>query len=210
MKRIIISVTVFCVAVLTSNAQYFVAGSVGMDFKSAKYKSGSISTDRPSTFTFEIWPAAGYFFTDNFGIGFDAGINRSVTNYKNNPDRKNFETTLGIGAFGLYKVAEVDNLAFILRGGVGYIYSKDKVKYGSTSTEHDPVNTIGLFVLPILSYSLSERFSVEAYSEFLRFGYFRTFEKSGSTKYTRNDFGFGVNYDSELSSPISIGIVYKF
>ena len=210
MKRVIVLVTVVLVAV-TSNAQYFVAGSVGMDFTSTKYKSGNTSTDQPSTFTFEIWPAAGYFFNDNFGIGFEAGINRLVTNYKNNSKRKDFETTWGISAFGLYKVAEINNLAFILKGSLGYQSSKDKVKYGSTSSEGDPEGTLGVFVLPILSYSLSERFSVEAYSDFLRFGYARYSQKLGNnSKYVRNYFGFGANYESVISSPVSIGIVYKF
>ena len=208
MKRIIVSITVVLVAVMTCNAQYFVTGSVGMDFSSAKSKTGSTSTDQPSTFTFEIWPAAGYFFSDNMGIGFAAGINRSVFNWKNSAERKDFTTEFGVEAFGLYKLAEVENLAFIIRGGVGYLNSKDKTKIGNNTTEGNPENTVGVFVLPILSYSLNERFSVEAYSDFLRFGYFRTTQKTGSnSKSIENDFGFGANYGF---APVAVGIVYKF
>ena len=213
MKRLFVSITVVLVAVLTSNAQYFVAGSVGMDFSSGKYKSGGTSTDKPSTFMFEIWPAMGYFLNDNFAIGLEAGIERSVRNYKNDSKRKVFNTTLGLGILGIYKLVEVNDLAFILKGSLGYQSSKEKYKTGSTSNEDDPTNGIGFFVLPVLSYSLTERFSVEAYCDFLRFGFYRESQKSGNRKDIDNYFGFGVNYgDSEVfnNSLLSVGIVYKF
>ena len=210
MKRIIISVAIIFCAVLTSNAQFFVAGSVGMDFTSGKYKSGNVTTDRPSTFTFEVWPAARYFLSDRFAIGLETGIERSVTDQKNNSKSKTIETTWGIAAFGIYKLIEVNNLGLLLKGSLEFQSSKDKYKTGSTSSDGDPTKMIGVFVLPVLSYSLTDRISVEAYSDFLQLGFGNYSYKSGSTKTTGNYFGLGANYDSGMNNAVSFGIVYKF
>ena len=122
----------------------------------------------------------------------------------------------GLDAFGRYHLVDVNDFALILKGTLGFQSYKTKNKYGSTSNESDPTNLIGLFVLPVLSYNLTEHLSIEADCDFLRFGYFRSSYKSGNTKEIENYFGFGANYgDSEIlkgyiSNIFAIGIVYKF
>ena len=216
MKRVIVLVTVILVAVMTSNAQYFVSGSVGMDFTSGKSKIGNTSTDHPSTFLFNISPSLGYYLNDKFAIGVEAGIERLAENYKNSSKQKYFATTWGIGALARYHLVEVNDITLLLKGTLGFQSYKEKSKYSTTSYEDDPVNLIGLFVLPALSYNLTERLSIEVDCDFLRLGCFRYSQKSGNTKTIGNYFGFGANYgDSEvlksyMSNIFAIGIVYKF
>ncbi len=216
MKKVIVTVVVVLVTVLTSNAQFFVGGSVGLDFTSGKYKNNGVSVDAPSTFAFDISPRVGYYLTDRWAIGAEAGIERSVKNYKGDSKKKEFQTTWGIGAFARYHLIEVNKFAFILEGTLGYQGYKQKTKVNSTTQEGDPVNSFGLAVLPVLSYNLTEHISIEANCDFLRLGFYRVTQKGDNVKYAGNYFGLGANYgDSDIlkefiSDLFQIGIIYKF
>ncbi|MDR2969380.1 MAG: porin family protein [Tannerellaceae bacterium] len=214
-----VSVIVFAVIMAVSaQAQVFIGGSLGADYGGGKTKSGSSSTDRPSTFSIEFSPRVGYYLNDRFAAGIDVGFKRMVHNDRADTETKNFTTAFGVGAFGRYHAVEVDRLALILEGELGWGTGMQKTKTGSNSTEGDPVNTLGLFVYPVLSYSLTERLSLEAYSDFLRLGLgmMTTENDEMDRKTTKNYFGFGVNAeDNELyreasGSAFSIGIVFKF
>jgi outer membrane protein len=218
MKRIFLAVMFAGITAVCAHAQLFIGGSLGLDVQAGKSKTDGTSTDLPATFALNISPKAGYYLNDRFALGLELGFERTVTNNRRDPETKTFETTFGIGAFGRYHVVNADRVALILEGSLGYGTSKEKSKTGSTSTEDDPINSAGLFVIPVLSYSLTERLSIEASSDFLRFGAGRVWTKNDDSNYSSgmNYFGFGANSgDSELfqtafGGAFSIGIVFKF
>jgi outer membrane protein len=214
-----VSVIVFAViTAVSAQAQVFIGGSVGADYTGGKTKNGSSSTDRPSTFSLEFSPRVGYYLNDRFAAGLDVGFEHTINNNRADTETKNFTTKFGVGAFGRYHAVEADRLTFILEGTLGWATGRQKTKTGSNSTEGDPINTVGLFVYPVLSYSLTDRLSLEAYSDFLRLGFGMMTIKNEDVdrKTTTNYFGVGANSeDNELyreasGSAFSIGIVFKF
>ena len=78
------------------------------------------------------------------------------------------------------------------------------------------MTTFSIGVLPVVSYSLTDKLSLEASCEFLRLGFDYTVIKSKDNsdyKDITNSFGFGVNtgsYSFLSSSILNIGLILKF
>ena len=224
MKRIVVAFAVLIAAVFTVNAQGFIGGGLGVDYNSAKRKTGSTSTDMGSGFAFSFTPKAGYFLNDKFGLGLEVGLLSATlkpqSSGSNNP--KHNLTGWGVDAFALYKLVEVEKITFLLAGSVGFGEVKTKYTSGSTTTNYDPITTFGVGILPVLSYSLTDRFNIDVACNFLRLGFDSTTEKSASNKDNKdtvNTFGLGVNSptiglgsygDISTSDFLNISIIYKF
>ena len=218
MKKVIIAFVVLIATVFTSNAQVFVGGGVGLDYRGGKYKSGNTSVDAPSLFSIQFMPKVGFYLTDNFAIGFNAGL-LSVTSKDYNWRGDEVKLSIvgwEIGSFARYNAVGVEKLSLLLEGsvGLGGAYAKEKV--GPLTTDGDPVLIMGLNVMPVLSYSLTDRLSIEASCDFLRFGYTHAITiRDNSGNSTNSTFGFGVNTSTLNSQGNStslwkLGLIFKF
>lgn len=159
---------VVLITLTTANAQFFVTGSLGADFSAGKYKSsGGTSTDQPSYFYLNIVPSAGYYLSDRFAVGLSAGFDRSCKNNKGSDKNKEITNAWSVTPFVRYHVLEVNNLALIVEGGLNIGGTKDKEKKGSTTIEGDPAFFYGFGAYPVLSYSFTDKLSIEASCDFL-------------------------------------------
>jgi len=223
MKRVILIIAVLVSGILTASAQFFVGGSVGFDYDGGKYKRGSTSTDRTKSLTFQVAPKGGYYFTDRFGVGLDLGLGytqRKTPNYSGNDDRIVTEFDWQVGGFARYNLIGTEKLSLLLEGGVYYIGNKSKTKTGAVSVDNDPITTFAIIVLPVLSYNLTDRLSIEALCDFLRLGYALETRKSATNKdnkNTRSHFGLGVNaynpvaHLTYVDSPLfRVGLMFNF
>ena len=109
-------------------------------------------------------------------------------------------------------------MSLLLEGSANYGGLKTKEKAGSNTTEGDPETALGIGILPVLTYSLTDRLSLEASCDFLRLGFQSLTRKdvdNSSNKTTVNNFGFGVNsfgfnhLPSNTSNMIKLGITFK-
>ena len=223
MKRILLIITVLVSTLLTANAQVFVGGGIGIDLVGGKVKSGSNSTDRPSIFVFQIIPKAGYYVSDDFAIGLDVGlmtISVTTPNMMGNDDPVATTTAWQVGAFARYKLVGTEKLSLLLEGGLTIGGLKSKEKVGSNTTDGNPSSFFTIGVLPVLSYDLSDRLSIEASGDFFRLGFTLHTQKDANNKdykQTTNNFGFGVNAINPVSdlndvssSLFRVGLVFKF
>jgi len=81
--------------------------------------------------------------------------------------------------------------------------------------ERYKMNSFGINLVPVLSYNLSERISLEATLNFMNFGWNRTrlthIDEWRDEKITERGFGIGVNSGNVVDvGAISIGFIYKF
>ena len=222
MKKTVLTFAVLMAAVFTVNAQGFIGGGLGVDYMGGKSKYGSTTNDLGTGLAFSFTPKVGYFPSDKFGFGLQVGI-LSAT-YKppkpssSSPDNKTTLTGWGIEPFVLYKLIEADRLTFLLSGSAGISGAKGKTTYGSSTTDGDPTTIFSVGVLPVLSYSLTDKLGIDVACNFLRFGFDSTTEKSASNKDNKdtiNTLGFGVNspaysLNGFLSDYINVSIIYKF
>ena len=219
MKKVFISFILLVTVVLSSNAQVFVGGGLGVELSGGKSKFGGSSYDLPQTLAYSISPRVGFYLNDDFAIGLEAGfLSKTEKETIGNIDYKDITTGLGIGAFARYNLLRVDRLSMLLEGSVSFGELKTKEKGGSTTIDGDPTTAIGVGVLPVLAYSLTDRVSLEASCDFLRFGFQSLTQKdadNSSNKVTVNSLGFGVNsfgfntLPFESSSMFKIGLVFK-
>ena len=221
MKKTIISFIVFVAIIMNSNAQVFVGGGLGVEFSGGKSKYGGNSSDLPSTFAFSLSPKVGFYLNDDFAIGLEVGfISETEKETVGSTEYKDITTGWGIGAFARYYLLGGDKLSLLLEGSASFGGLKDKTKGGSTTYEGDPMTALGIGVLPVLSYSLTDRLNIEASCDFLRFGFQSMTVKdadNSSNKTTTNNFGFGVNSlgfnalpIGGFSDMIKIGLTFKF
>ena len=225
MKKTFIAFAILVMAV-TSNAQVFVGGGLGVDYMGGKYKGGSSSFDLPSGFAFNFAPKVGFFLNDDFAIGLEVEFLSATlkepgygTNAK---DNKYKLTGWGVSGFARRNLVGTDKFALLLEGSLGVGGLKTKETYGSTSYDGDPTFMFAVGVQPVLSYSVTDRLSIEAACNFLRFGFQSATTKdadNSNEKTTVNILGFGVNSstisldnsgDMSFSNPLTIGLVFRF
>ena len=233
MKKVLIAVVALIATTLSSNAQIFIGGGLGVDFNGGKYKQGYISLDKPSEFAFVLSPRAGFYLNDDFAIGLEIDIInidrkipkefRSDYGYGYdpylgyNPYAKDLKENLfvwGISAFARYNLVKVNKFSLLLEGTLGIAEVQSKETEGLSTENSDPASSFGMSIFPVLSYSLTNKFSIEASCDFLRLGFTSTTIKDlddNDNKDVTNNFGFGVNSSPLNNSiPVRFSVIYKF
>lgn len=225
MKKLFITIA-FVATAMFANAQFFVGGSLGMDFQNGKDKfvnSGTtVEQDAPKTFEFTFAPSVGYMFNDNMGVGLDLvfGMGKvTEKDYTFDPVAtfKTKTTTIGFAPYFRYVFAEVDNFKFYADARIEYLMSTPKIEGeqgGTTVTIDGPKTTnFGVGIVPGMAYMLTDNISMNCALNILELGFAteKTVTKDWDgqgTEYTQksSDFGFGVNY----ATPITIGFFYTF
>ena len=225
MKKLFITIA-FVAAAMFAQAQFFVGGSLGMNFENGKIKAVNSGTtveqDAPKTFTFNFAPSVGFMFNDNMGVGLDLmfGIGKTTEkDYTYDPvvTFTTKTTTIGFAPYFRYVFAEVDNFKFYADARIEYIMSTPKIEgeqSGTTVTVDGPKTTnFGIGVVPGMAYMLTDNISMNCALNILElgFGSEKTVTKDVDGQGTEltektTNFGFGVNY----ATPITIGFFYTF
>lgn len=220
MKKILLLLAVAIIGT-AANAQLFVGGSFGIDKSYVDIKSGSITSDDGSALVFQIVPKVGYYLNEDFAIGVSSGIIKSIVYTPEYgwgyPEQEKVET-LSIWAYSVfarYNLVRYERFSLLLNSELGGGKITSKTKIGSTTTEDNPTSIFAFAVMPILSFDITERFSLEMSSDFLRLGFTSYTETDLDDKdynKTTNNFGLGVNaFNNQLQTPlVNLGIIVKF
>jgi len=220
MKKLIVSVVVMIATISMSNAQYFVGGNLGMNLSGGKAKGGSTAIDLPSTFSIDFSPKVGFHLDDDFAVGLKVGLsNKTIKTPKEysgySDDRKESSSGWQVGAFARYNILRLNKFSVLLEGSVGVAGVKTKTKVGSVTTDGNPASVFAIGVLPVLSYSLTDRLSIETSCDFLELGFVSATVKNANDKKikaTSNSFGLGINNgtNSIVSDLLNVGLIFKF
>ena len=196
MKKSLLAVLFAVALVVPAVAEnMWIGGSLGFGTSNPK--------DGDSTSNYYIEPEFGYSVDEKLDIGidleykydeegavFDDGINPPV-NYVEKT------TTFGIAPFVRYKMFSIGSFDFLAKGSIFYENSKiDKADLKYT--------TYGIAVVPVVTYSINETWSIGATLDFARIAFEN--EKCDDNDYENTSFGFDAN-DGEL---FSIGFSYHF
>jgi len=207
MKRIILIIAVSASVTLAASAQLFIGGSAGIDYTGGKNTAGSISQDRPARLTVQFEPKVGFYFTDDFAVGLEAGMTvvaRVTPNYGGSGDDQAFSSVgWQLGAFARYHIAGTELLTLMLEGGFAIGGYGSSTKTGAITVDHNPASHFSIGALPVLAFKLSERLNIEARSNFLRLGFAIetvTNATNSDNKTTSTHFGFGVNAGSPVAN----------
>lgn len=211
--------SIMLITVLTVNyaqaQKYFAGGRLGVDYKDSKYTYDKSTTNRPSTSSFDLSPMLGYYLTDNLGAGVKISLGMSLRNDRAEEDpTKNTSTDWGFGPFLRYTALSRGDFSILIEGGLGVSGSSSKTTYGTTTNDGPKQFGFDIGVMPILSFSLTDRVSIEASTNVARFGFSTNTETRGTgesqSKDTETSFGFGVDSYDFFKSPYQLGIIFKF
>ena len=172
---------------------WFVGGSVGYDYFKAK---GASDADT----AYIIAPEIGYNLTDKFDIGLNLRYaHAEPSSYMGFSVDET--TTFGAGIFARYNVVSFGNFNVLFKGTLYVDYNEGKL--GGSKGDF---TTFGVDIIPMVTYQLSESFSLFAELNFLGAG----FETStGDIEYTTAGFIVDSNNVARVGD-IRIGFNYHF
>ncbi|WP_173073751.1 outer membrane beta-barrel protein [Tenuifilum thalassicum] len=209
MKRII---ALSIILLLTSQvfAQLFVGGNIGLSMTGGKVDNGNTSVDKQKVTSFAFAPMAGMFLNDKLAVGTSLSFNLNNTKTPGNPEQIDRTTSFGVTPFVRYYAFTVNKFSLFAQANVGFAYSVEKSKVGSTTTTGPKTSTLSINASPGIAYNLSEKVQLEAHINGFNFGYSRISVKDNNNTDITNSFGLGVDLDNIATSGfITIGAIVK-
>ena len=207
----IILIVIFVLFPFILNAQVFLGGNFGLNISGGNIDNGTITTDKPSTVSFNISPMVGKFLSEKVAVGALVDFTYSQTNNNGTPEVINSNSSIGITPFLRYYALRMDKFSVFGQGNVGFSYSGSMSKVNGTSTDGPKTTALSLTVMPGLAYDLTSKLSLETNLNFLNFGLNYSVAKSGVDKNRTASFGVGAGLSNIVTvGTISIGAIYKF
>ena len=187
----------------------WIGGNIG--YENASVKSGPDGDVDANSFT--IAPEFGYSLDETWDIGLDlvyrSGKNDAGSFAEGVPVvyRGNETNSYGIAPFARYHVTQIAGVDVMIKGSL--FYNSTTIKEISP-TGDATVNSYGIAIAPVISYSINETWSIGATLNFLELGYSHSsssdIKGASGDDYSCDQFGLNVN-DGSL---ISIGFSYHF
>lgn len=210
MKKLFITLA-FVAASMLASAQFYVGGSLGLDFTKDKTKIASTTNDGDKTFSWDITPSIGFMFNDNMGVGLDFGFGMATTTHPETattPEIKDNTTTWSVAPYFRYVFAEVDNFKFYADAKVGFGGGKLKSTADGQTVDGPKASYLGIGVVPGMAYMLTDNISMNCTLNILALSFeqYKTKVEASDYEATTTSFGFGVN----RATPITIGFFYTF
>lgn len=220
MKKILVSVLAVIAFSMTSNAQLWFGGSIsarhtgGVEKKAIDPMDPTKTTDidAAKTNAFAIAPKIGFALSEKFSVGAALNFSTSTTGKidKNNLTKNN---AFGVEPFIRYTFAEFGNFGVLAEASLPIDFTNGKFIVNGTETKADPSSSFGLAVMPWLTYSVSDNFSLECGLNFLRLSAIHTVTKDQADKdhkWVNNTIGCNANTANLLNvGGMTIGFIYK-
>ena len=219
MKRIF---SVFIILVSTSvvgHAQFFIEGNLGVSSNFNKGTTGDNEESR-SALIFGASPKVGYWLNDRMAVGVSVSYNRynQTDRYMNLEQEKQwhklFQSQYGFSVFGRYQLFCIKKLNVLAESSLGITRSVVKAKqtsiavYGSSSS-----TLLDISVYPVISYDLTDNFSILTICDFARLGFNTGVSKHESTGIKNTGSNFSFNANSNILNSLAnarVGFTYKF
>lgn len=237
MKKILTTAAAVFALVAVSNAQLFIGGNVdfSMDNKTSKVivvdEDANESIEKikqdGATMSINFNPKVGFQLNDQMSVGATLILGTStMKNFDGSKDNdivfKDISNTIGIAPFfrysfvefGDFKVSAEATLPFFIVSGK----TENKIGDETITAKTPKIMNIGFNVLPVVSYSISDRIDLEAHINVFQLGITYASktpdpEGDGIAKDVRENttsFNLGIRDRVAQSSAINIGMIFKF
>lgn len=192
MKKIVLTSLLAVFAVSSAQAaDFFVGGGASLNMDNSHENSIGVS------------PEFGWRYNDNWDLGLGVGLNYDRT------DADNGAFNYGANVFARYKVAQFGDFKLLLRGDFGAKFmtavSDNEMLDGETSA------MLGLSIAPMVTYDVSESFTLYANLNFL--GVSAGYQFENETLGIKDGWMFSAFADSSNvfnTGSFQIGFLYNF
>ena len=220
MKKIIIILIVLATAITSGNAQFFVEGSVGVQYWGESASLDGISLNNPNRYFLNLSPLVGYQMNENLAFGVKASFIRHTENFiipdPNTGDDVLLERKLpgwGLAAFDRYKLWGTKKFSLLLESSLGISEYHNVSSLGTMTTVNVTRSSIGVNAFPMISYDLSDRFSIIVSCDFLSLSLYRLTVENKNTGLEEKSWHFDFNAQStipEYLRNIGFGVIFHF
>jgi hypothetical protein len=194
MKKIALTSLLAVFAISSANAatNYFVGGSLGL------------ITDDTHDSQFTMAPEFGWKLNSNWDLGVMAEFG-----YNHHYAGDDGLYQYGAGMFARYKVAQLGGLKLLLKGTAG-------LEFGTVASDNDAIDgetltSLGVSITPMITYNLTESFTLYANLNFL--GVYAGYDFENKDLGVDDSWRFGAIADSDNvmnTNDFQIGFLYNF
>ena len=220
MKRVIIVLNMLAMIAVAGNAQFLVEGSVGVRFWGETSSLDGVAKSNSPSHYLLVSPLVGYQLNEKLVLGVSAYLIRYTYRFiYPDPDTgdevewERKEPGWGGSVFDRYKLWGTKNFSLLVQSSIYMGEYTRSEKRGTTTTINETRSDIGIHAFPMISYNLSDRFSITFSTDFLSLNlYALTVNDKNTGKQTKtNHFEFnGQTTIINSLSEITIGIIYHF
>jgi len=217
-KKYIVFVMLFA-SVSICRAQFFIEGNFGVSYNVHKGTVGE-NNESSSSLNFGVAPKVGYWLNDRLAAGVYMSYNRSnqTLRYMTNPEQekqwqKSFFSQFGFSVFSRYQLFCIKKFSVLAESSLGINRSVAKAKQTSIAVYNSSSFTsMDINVYPVISYDLTDRFSILTACEFARLSFNTGSSKNelNGNKNSGSTFGFGAGSNILNSlADVRVGFTYK-
>ena len=219
--KIVINILIIMIAsIATSNAQFFVEGSVGARFSGQSSSLDGVTKNNPSSYHFEVSPLVGYHLNEKLVLGVSAFFIRSTERFIITDPDTGDEILLerkspgwGGSVFDRYQLWGTKKFSLLVESSIFVNESYSSETRGSKVIKNENRSSIGINAFPLISYDLSDRFSITLSTDFMRLDLYTQTINNKDTGVKTKSPHFEFNGQSTILSSLSairIGIIYHF
>ena len=220
MKKILLSMLTIAFAV-TANAQLWIGGGIGFNSGSTKNIADTETTSNKDSLTLSISPKIGYRINKlDVGLKFTYATTRLYPDKEKSDNNWNQTTSYGASAFARYAFISVGDFSLRAVADISVGVSAPKTSKGDKDkepkiTDGDKTTAVAFNLYPMMSYSFSDHFELEAELNFL--GVSAAFAQKSidddkvdkSVNYS--SIGLAINNNAAaISSLMNVGLIFKF
>ena len=187
----------FAVSGAYAETNYFVGGSV------------AFKTDNEHSTLFNVAPEFGWKYNADWDLGVMANFGRDHKYMENVYSREGDTDGYGIGAFARYKVAEFGGAKLLLKGSVGVDFAT--MSPADDAIDAETLTTLNASVIPMITYDISESFTLYANLNFL--GVYAGYNFENKDLGIEDGWSIGAVADSTdvaNTADFQIGFLYNF
>lgn len=214
MKKIITFLFLAFAISRVSFAQHYIGGSFSL---SGTTSQTTLSGTRHSSSTsFTVSPDFGWFFGERWAVGFRSSVGFGSSASSRGDKTSSF--SLGIEPYARYRMLDFHRFGLWAEAGPTFRYQRTRGQYpdaesGSAEQRKSHLSMYGVQLLPVLTYQLSQRISLESRLDL--FSFFLTGVHSfGSDGSIQDSYSYGLKATTQdvmdTLDDISIGFIYRF
>ena len=206
--RVVVILIALSTSVVSANAQWFIEGGVSVLTRNSHY-TGDFPKES-SNLGISIAPQIGYWL--NAGVAVGTGVSFSHTNNKSSElEVETITPGWGVRVFGRYKLLGMGKFAIFAESPVGIQGSISKEKRGTVTEQTQSSTNIYVRAYPLVSYNLSDKFSVMVRCDFLSVGYYYQISKNekNDTKQISKNFDFSAQ-STLFGTLANIGVYFSY
>jgi opacity protein-like surface antigen len=148
---------------LAVNAQeLFLGGSIYANLDRGETTVGSTTNEDDKTNTLGLNPKFGIFLTEDIAFGAGVNFNRQKTIDAEDSDDFSVNNSFSFNPFARYYVINGGDFKVFAEGGLGFGLSRSKVESGGQSNDGPEGSSFEIYLMPAISYALTESFILEA------------------------------------------------